>query len=127
MKVLIVDDSSAMRKLIKRIISKYASEVCEAENGQVALGVIQQHGDFDVVLIDWNMPVMDGLQLIKKLRRNEEYCNMKLVMVTTEAEPAKMARALISGADEFVMKPFTEEVMLEKLRLIGVQLVQAAN
>ena len=73
------------------------------------------------MLVDWNMPVMDGLEFVKAVRRNEKYASQKMIMVTTESEPSQMARALMSGVDEFVMKPFTSEILLEKMKLIGVQ------
>ena len=76
----------------------------------------------EVVLVDWNMPVMDGLEFVKAVRATPEYVNQKLVMVTTETEPDRMVRALMTGIDEFVMKPFTTDILIEKLKLIGVRM-----
>jgi two-component system chemotaxis response regulator CheY len=72
------------------------------------------------------MPVMNGLEFVKTVRADDQYQQMKIAMVTTETEPAQMARALMAGVDEFVMKPFTSEILIEKLRLIGVQCPDAA-
>lgn len=122
MKVLIVDDSRAMRRILKKIMAGFTSQIVEAADGQQALDQITRERDFDLVLVDWNMPVMDGLELVKIVRQNRAFDKIKLVMVTTEAEPIRMAKALMSGVDEFVMKPFTKEVLVDKLRLIGVNL-----
>ena len=120
-KVLIVDDSRAMRKILCGIMGKLGFESIEAGNGLEGLQQFEANSDeIDVALIDWNMPEMNGLEMIKSIRANESYCDHKLMMVTTEGEPARMAQALMAGVDEFVMKPFTEDILLEKLKLIGV-------
>lgn len=98
-------------------------ELSEAENGRVALDTLLSDEDgFDVILVDWNMPEMNGLEFIQAVRAKPEYETQKMIMVTTETEPARMARALMAGVDEFVMKPFTPEILAEKLKLIGVPL-----
>lgn len=120
MKALVVDDSRAMRNIVKKIVNSIGFETDEAENGQVALDAINSFPDYDVVLLDWNMPVMNGLEFVVEARKAPQHENLKIVMVTTESEPEKMVRALMAGVDEFVMKPFTKDVLLEKLNLIGV-------
>lgn len=122
MKALVVDDSRAMRNIVKKIVNSIGFETDEAENGQVALDAINSFPDYDVVLLDWNMPVMSGLEFVVEARKSPQHENLKIVMVTTESEPEKMVRALMAGVDEFVMKPFTKDVLLEKLNLIGVGL-----
>jgi two-component system chemotaxis response regulator CheY len=72
------------------------------------------------VLVDWNMPEMNGLELVKAIRREDRFRNMAVVMVTTETEPEQMLRALTAGADEYLMKPFQKEGLVDKLRLVGV-------
>lgn len=128
MRTLIIDDSKAMRRILHKIMSKLGFEVTEAENGRVGLDtLLAEEGEFDVILVDWNMPEMNGLEFIQAVREREEYADQKMVMVTTETEPARMVRALMAGVDEFVMKPFTPEILTEKLKLIGVALrAQAA-
>ena len=121
MQALVIDDSRAMRRILSSVLKKNGFSILEAENGAVGFDVFEENSDdIDLVLVDWNMPVMTGIEFIEKVRANPAYENHKLVMVTTETEPTRMAKALMSGVDEFVMKPFTEDILVEKLKLIGV-------
>ena len=120
MKALIIDDSRAMRRILKLIVGELGFETVEAENGREGLDQLRRFPETELVLVDWNMPEMNGLEFIEIIRSNPNYDELKLVMVTTETEPARMARALLAGVDEFVMKPFTAEVLVEKLQLIGI-------
>ena len=123
MYALVIDDSRAMRRIVGKIVSRLGFEVLEAENGVEGLTQLEANSsEIEVVLVDWNMPVMNGLDFVKQVRANQEFEKHKLVMVTTETEPTQMARALMAGVDEFVMKPFTEEILVEKLKLIGVRM-----
>jgi two-component system chemotaxis response regulator CheY len=120
-KALVVDDSRTIRTILKRILAEMGYEVCEAANGVEALQVIAvEKADLELVLADWNMPEMNGLEMLKQLRQNPELSDVKVVMVTTEAELGHMASALDAGADEYVMKPFTKDILKEKLELIGI-------
>jgi len=122
MYALIIDDSRAMRRILRGIVQPLGFEILEAGDGQEGLNRLTEFApDVEITLVDWNMPVMNGLDFVKAVRANSEYRDMKLMMVTTETEPAQMARALMAGVDEFVMKPFTSDILVEKLRLIGVQ------
>lgn len=121
MNALIIDDSRAMRRILSSIVKPLGFEVIEAGDGQQGLERLLEHDDIEIVLVDWNMPVMNGLDFVKKVRATAGYEQQKIMMVTTETEPAQMARALMSGVDEFVMKPFTPDILVEKLKLIGVQ------
>ena len=122
MDALIIDDSRAMRGIIKRIITPLGFDAIEAENGQDGLEKLKQFSDtLELILVDWNMPVMDGLQFIKILREDESLRRICVIMITTETEPAQMARALLAGADEFVMKPFTAEILIQRLQLLCVR------
>ena len=122
MDALIIDDSRAMRGIIKRIITPLGFDAIEAENGQDGLEKLKQFSDtLELILVDWNMPVMDGLQFIKILREDESLRRICVIMITTVTEPAQMARALLAGADEFVMKPFTAEILIQRLQLLGVR------
>jgi two-component system chemotaxis response regulator CheY len=120
-KALVVDDSRTIRTIIRRILTQLGYEVCEAENGVEALKVLEtEKTAVKLVLADWNMPEMNGLDLVKRLRQNPEYAAMKVLMVTTETEIDQMESALTAGANEYVMKPFTKDILVEKLELVGM-------
>jgi two-component system, chemotaxis family, chemotaxis protein CheY len=127
MYALIIDDSRAMRRILRQIVEPLGFEILEAGNGQEGLACLHQAGSVEVTLVDWNMPVMNGLEFVKAVRSDDSWKDMKLVMVTTETEPSQMARALMAGVDEFVMKPFTADILIDKMRLIGVALTTAAE
>lgn len=94
-----------------------------SKDGAEGLAVFLENVDtIEVTLVDWNMPVMTGIEFVEEVRSKSEFDNHKLMMVTTETEPARMARALMAGVDEFVMKPFTQEILVDKLKLIGVKI-----
>ncbi len=120
MQALIIDDSRAMRRILKTIVEPLGFTTVEAGNGREGLEQLAANPDLDLALVDWNMPEMNGLEFVQAVRANPEHSDLKLVMVTTETEPARMARALMAGVDEFVMKPFTPQILLDKLQLIGV-------
>jgi two-component system chemotaxis response regulator CheY len=120
MRALIVDDSSAMRAFLKMILKGAGFEVSEARNGKEGLQALTPVVLPDVVLLDWNMPEMNGLEMLQQLRADPRCSHVKVMMVTTETELAEMSRALGAGADEYVMKPFTREVILDKLELLGL-------
>lgn len=120
MHALIIDDSRAMRRIVRQIVEPLGFSICEAGNGREGLEQLHGHDDIEVALVDWNMPEMNGLEFVQAVRADNAYERLKLVMVTTETEPARMARALMAGVDEFVMKPFSPEILIDKLRLIGV-------
>jgi two-component system chemotaxis response regulator CheY len=120
-KALIVDDSRAMRMVLSRTLAQLGFEVEQAGNGQEALRFMERDGaSVDFALVDWNMPEMSGLQFVQQVRARPAFSAVRLVMVTTETEISQMARALEAGADEYVMKPFTRDVIEDKLRLLGV-------
>lgn len=127
MHVLIVDDSRAMRRILRQIVEPLGFDITEAGDGVAALQRLEQQPDTELALVDWNMPRMNGLDFVKTVRAHPQFRRMKLVMVTTETEPAQMARALMAGVDEFVQKPFTKEFLLGKLQLIGVLIPNAAS
>jgi two-component system chemotaxis response regulator CheY len=121
-KALVVDDSRTIRTILKRILLELGYEVCEAADGREALAVIDTQGNsVSLVLTDWNMPEMDGLELLKRLRQNPQLSLLKIIMVTTETELDRMVSALDAGANEYVMKPFTKEILREKLELVGIR------
>ncbi|HET9657588.1 MAG TPA: response regulator [Kineosporiaceae bacterium] len=120
MLALVVDDSRAMRSILTRLLSGLGFDVAQAGDGAEALQVLDAGTRPDVILVDWNMPVMDGLTFIKTVRGREEYRDISLMMVTTESEQGQIVRALAAGAHEYVIKPFTDEVIAEKLALLGL-------
>ena len=122
MYALIIDDSRAMRRILRTVVEPLGFRILEAGDGREGLDRLEEHyPDVELTLVDWNMPVMNGLEFVKTVRADNQYQQMKIAMVTTETEPAQMTRALMAGVDEYVMKPFTSEILMEKLRLMGVQ------
>lgn len=120
MRALIIDDSKAMRSILGRMLRGLDFEVVEAANGREALEQLQAVGKFDLALVDWNMPEMNGYEFVRAVRAKQMYDGVLLMMVTTETEMDNVVRALAAGANEYVMKPFTHEVILDKLRLFGM-------
>jgi len=119
-KALIIDDSKAMRSILSRMLQGLGFEVLEASNGREGLERLQVHGSVDLALVDWNMPEMNGLDFIRTVRAKQSYDGVLLIMVTTETEMENVVRALAAGANEYVMKPFTQEIILEKLQIFGM-------
>jgi two-component system chemotaxis response regulator CheY len=120
-KALVVDDSRAIRMILGRTLKELGFEVLEAGNGREALEVMEvEKTSVTLVLADWNMPEMNGLELLKRLRQDPELSSLVIIMVTTETEVDQMVVALEAGANEYVMKPFTKNILVEKLQLVGV-------
>lgn len=120
MRALVIDDSAAVRTILKRILSEAGFEVVEAAHGREALDRLKQVGKADLALVDWNMPEMSGYEFIRAVRAEKIHDDMRLMMVTTETEISQVAKALEAGANEYVMKPFTKDMILEKLNLMGI-------
>jgi two-component system chemotaxis response regulator CheY len=119
MKAIVVDDSRAIRSILRTSLKRKGFEVVEAGDGKQALDYLKQNGPLDLALIDWNMPVMTGYELICALRGDHQMDSMPIMMVTTETEMVQVQKALLAGANEYVMKPFTEDAFTEKLLLLG--------
>jgi two-component system, chemotaxis family, chemotaxis protein CheY len=119
MRALIVDDSRFVRGFLRGLLEGKGIECEEAADGKA--GIDRLHGDFafDLALLDWNMPVMNGLEMLQQLRA-EGFSALKVLMVTTEAENDFIERALEAGADEYLMKPFDGEALAEKLAMLGL-------
>lgn len=120
MRALVVDDSSAMRALLRMALRKRSFEVAEAKHGLDALSVLAGAPEFDLILIDWNMPEMDGLQLLRRIRAEPRHDRTQIMMVTTETGMEQMSEALAAGANDYIMKPFTFDVVADKLQLLGL-------
>ncbi len=122
MRALVIDDSRATRSIIREILKGFGFDVVEAANGREALDRLREVGRVDLALVDWNMPVMNGLEFVQAVRAESAYDAMPLMMVTTESDMTNMILALESGANEYVMKPFTRDVLREKIELLGINL-----
>jgi two-component system chemotaxis response regulator CheY len=120
MRALIVDDSRATRSLLRRTLTEVGYEVLEAGNGLEALELLGTCDPVDLALVDWNMPEMDGLELVKAMRADRTYADMVVMMVSAESDMSNVARALMVGADEYAIKPVTKDILVEKLHLLGV-------
>lgn len=120
MRALVIDDSRTMRSILKRTLVQLGFEVAEAGDGVEALVRLGEAGSFELALVDWNMPNMNGYELVQAVRKNDAWAEMKLVMVTTESDLHHIQSALEAGANEYVMKPFTADMLSEKLSMIGV-------
>lgn len=125
MQALVVDDSKAVRSILTRILGELGFGVAQAADGVEALAELRKAKP-DLALVDWNMPQLNGLELVVAIRRQGTYDGVKLMMVTTESETHQMVRALDAGADEYVMKPFTKDVIVDKLELLGFPVRQDA-
>lgn len=116
---LIVDDSRVVRKVARRVAMDLGFECHEAENGQAALDACKDKMP-DAVLLDWNMPVMSGVEFLEKLRSLPSGANPKVIFCTTENSTAHLQRAVDAGADEYIMKPFDSEIIITKFRIAGL-------
>lgn len=122
MRALVIDDSLAIRKWLgRRMTAMGFDEVYEAENGSEAIRKLAEIGSVDVALVDWTMPVMDGLSFVKAIRSDPDYGNVRVVMVTSENAPAQIYQAIEAGADEYITKPVTPDALAEKLLLVGFE------
>jgi len=117
---LVIDDSRAMRAILKRILVKLDFKICEAADGQQGLDQLAANKDVSICLVDWNMPVMNGYEFVKAVRSDPDNKDIWLMMVTTETEMSRVVKAMAAGANEYVMKPFTDDVIVDKLRLLGL-------
>ena len=116
---LVVDDSSVIRKVARRILEDLDFNIVEAEDGQQAINECR-HAMPDAILLDWNMPVMDGLEFLSKLRSADGGDKPKVVFCTTENDVAHIARAMHAGANEYIMKPFDREIVEAKFQEVGL-------
>ena len=116
---LVVDDSSVIRKVARRILEGLEFQIVEAEDGEQALDICRNRMP-DAVLLDWNMPKMDGYEFLRVLRRMPDGDRPKMVFCTTENDVAHIARALHAGANEYIMKPFDKEIVEAKFQEVGL-------
>ena len=120
MRAIVIDDSRAIRSILGGMLREMGFEVGEAVNGRDAMMHLKASDPPDLAMLDWNMPEMNGFELLVRVRAIPAFDSMRIVMVTTETETSQMVKALEAGANEYVMKPFTKEVIREKLQLLGI-------
>ena len=118
-RAIVVDDSSAMRSVLRLVLKQSGFQVLEAKNGADGLQLLKRSGPVHLALIDWNMPEMGGLEMLRAIRLDHSCDAMRVMMVTTETDRDQVQKALECGVDEYVMKPFDREMIADKLQLIG--------
>jgi two-component system, chemotaxis family, chemotaxis protein CheY len=119
-KALVVDDSGTIRAILRDILLHFKFAVSEAEDGASALEWLKANGPADVVCLDWNMPVMTGIQVVRYVRSDPKFKDMPILMCTSETELDRVMEALREGANEYIMKPFDQEAIGEKLTMMGI-------
>ena len=123
MDALVVDDSRTIRIILSQMLGSCGIEsVAQAADGAAALAALDARPSTGLMLADWNMPGMSGFDLLQRVRARPEFAQLRIVMVTTEADVAHMQQAVTAGADEYITKPFTRDAVVEKLRLLGIAL-----
>ena len=120
MRAIVMDDSKAIRTILQGFLRDLGFDVAGAADGLEALNYLKQSEKIDLALVDWNMPQMNGLDFVENVRSNSAFDTIRLMMVTTETEMSQVIKAIDAGADEYVMKPFTKEIIAEKLRIVGL-------
>ena len=123
MKLLVVDDSSTMRRIIKNTLARLGyKDILEGEDGVQGWEALDANPDTDMLITDWNMPEMNGLELVKKVRADERFTDLPIIMVTTEGGKAEVITALKAGVNNYIVKPFTPQVLKEKLAaVLGIE------
>jgi two-component system chemotaxis response regulator CheY len=119
-RALVIDDSKAIRLILGKIVKEIGFDVVEAGNGLEALEQLKKSGHIDLALVDWNMPEMNGYEFVCTVRKDPQYDDLLMMMVTTETEMSQVIKALEAGANEYLMKPFTKEMILDKLSVMGL-------
>ncbi len=116
MKLLVVDDSSTMRRIIKNTLARLGyKDILEGGDGLEGWAAMDANPDIDMLITDWNMPEMNGLELVKKVRADGRFKDLPIIMVTTEGGKAEVITALKAGVNNYIVKPFTPQVLKEKL------------
>ncbi|MBN4053208.1 response regulator [bacterium AH-315-L15] len=122
MQVLIVDDSRPTRKVMARMLDQLGHETVEASHGKEALDQLKAHPDIGLMMLDWNMPEMNGIELLEALKAGKgPAVKPTIIMCTTENAMGKIVQAMVKGANEYIMKPFTKEILEEKLAILGIK------
>ncbi len=118
MKVVIVDDSRVIRTIIEKAVTSIGYETLQAGNGKEALDLLEDNAEkVDLVILDWNMPVLNGWEALKAIKKNKTYEHICILMVSTESEDEKINQAFEGGAHGYLTKPFTPEELIEKIQI----------
>ena len=120
MRALVIDDSRTIRVILGKWLKESGIDVLEAGNGKQALEQMKLHPTIELILVDWNMPEMNGLDFIKAVRAQKVYDRVRILMVTSETESEQVTKALKAGANEYLMKPFSREILIAKLDLLNI-------
>jgi two-component system, chemotaxis family, chemotaxis protein CheY len=120
MRALVIDDSRAVRMIIGKILREIGMEVLEAANGLEALEQMKRNPEIELLLVDWNMPQMNGFDFIRTVRSERAYDTVRILMVTSESQGEQVNQALNAGANEYLMKPFNKDILVAKLNLLDV-------
>lgn len=120
MMALVVDDARVARKMVAKMVEQLGFEVITAEHGEDALSKLDPQSPPDAIVTDWNMPVMDGVEFAKRVRLTAAYANIPILMISSEADPRRVAKALLSGVDEYLFKPVDSAMIRERLEVMGV-------
>ena len=120
MRALLVDDSRTMRRIVAGMLEGLGYEVAQAGHGAEGLETLRSGSVPDLMCIDWNMPVMDGLELVSAIRANPAWNGVTVMMMTSQVEHDQVVRALTAGAQEYLMKPFNAEALRDKLAQLGL-------
>jgi two-component system chemotaxis response regulator CheY len=118
MKVLVVDDSKTMRLIVSRIMKELGYEVGEAGNGKEAIEVLKTDSSYSLIMADWNMPEMNGYEMVVNIKSDDNLKKIPIIMVTTETETGNVSKAIEAGASDFITKPFKKETVQEKINKI---------
>jgi two-component system chemotaxis response regulator CheY len=119
LKLLVVDDSSTMRRIIKNTLNRLGyKDILEGADGVEGWTALDTNPDVEMLITDWNMPEMNGLELVKKVRADARFVDMPIIMVTTEGGKAEVITALKAGVNNYIVKPFTPQVLKEKLSAV---------
>jgi two-component system, chemotaxis family, chemotaxis protein CheY len=119
LKIMLVDDSRTMRRVQKNIMYEIGfMRVIEAENGNDALQKLNKNIDTDLILLDWNMPILNGLDFLKSIKTMPEFKNIPVIMVTSEGDKDKVMEAIKAGAADYVLKPFDRDIIEEKIKRV---------
>ena len=120
MKVIVADDSRVMRSIIEKVVQSIGHEVIQASNGKEVLDLLDREGaKIDLILLDWNMPVMSGFEALSRIRKSASHRTIPVLMVSTESEETKKKMALNEGASGYLSKPFTSEELAAEIRKVS--------
>lgn len=119
-RALVVDDSRAARTMVGNMMSQLGFDVLKAEHGQAALDLLDPEAPPDAIVVDWNMPVMDGVEFARALRAVKVFRTVPLLMISSESDPRRVASALLAGIDEYLFKPVDTEMIRQRLETMGV-------